>query len=85
VAASGGLPFAPVPPTWPDGLTDREVQVLRLACRGSSREQVAERLRISPKTVSRHLENAYLKIGVSTRAAAALYSVTHGLLDAPPD
>lgn len=65
---------------WPANLTDREVDVLRLACRGSSREAVAAALRISPKTVSRHLENAYAKIGVTTRAAAALYAVDHHLL-----
>jgi HD-GYP domain-containing protein (c-di-GMP phosphodiesterase class II) len=81
VAAVAGIPFARLPTAWPAGLTDREVEVLRLACRGTSREVVAGRLGISPKTVSRHLEHAYLKIGVTTRAGAALYAVAHGLLD----
>ena len=80
VAAVGGQPLGRLRDVWPDGLTDREVDVLRLACRGASRESVARRLGISAKTVSRHLEHSYLKIGVSTRAAAALYAVAHGLL-----
>jgi DNA-binding CsgD family transcriptional regulator len=57
------------------------VEVLRLACRGTSREAVARQLGISAKTVSRHLEHVYLKIGVTTRAGAALYAVARGLLD----
>jgi HD-GYP domain-containing protein (c-di-GMP phosphodiesterase class II) len=78
-AAAGQLPSR-LPRQWPDGLTDREVEVLRLACRGASRQEVATRLSISAKTVSRHLENGYAKARVSTRAAAALYAVEHGLL-----
>jgi len=75
---------APTPPVcWPVGLTDREVDVLRLACRGATRQAVADQLRLSAKTVSRHLENSYAKMGVSTRAAAALFAVAHGLFDPP--
>ena len=81
IGAAGQVPRR-LPARWPDGLTDREVDVLRLACRGSSRQEVATSLRISAKTVSRHLENAYAKIGVRTRAGAALYAVAHGLLAA---
>jgi hypothetical protein len=44
------------------------------------REDVARRLSISAKTVSRHLENGYAKAGIRTRAATALYVVEHGLL-----
>ena len=80
VAAVGGQPLGRLRDAWPDGLTDREVDVLRVACRGASRETVGQQLGISAKTVSRHLEHSYLKIGVSTRAAAALYAVAHGLL-----
>ena len=68
---------------WPAGLTDREVDVLRLACRGATKQAVAAQLRISAKTVGRHLENSYAKIGVSSRAAAALYAVNEGLLETP--
>jgi DNA-binding NarL/FixJ family response regulator len=57
--------------------------VLRLACRGATRQAVADQLQLSAKTVSRHLENSYAKMGVSTRAAAALFAVAHGLLDPP--
>ncbi len=82
VIGAAGQVAPRLPARWPDGLTDREVDVLRLACRGSSRQEVATALRISAKTVSRHLENAYAKIGVSTRAGAALYAVARGLLAA---
>lgn len=66
---------------WPAGLSDREVEVLRLISLGRSNREVAETLVISPKTVGRHVENVYVKIGVSTRASAALYAMQHDLLD----
>jgi DNA-binding NarL/FixJ family response regulator len=66
--------------TWPAGLSDREVEVLRLISLGSSNREVAKQLVISPKTVGRHVENIYAKIGVSTRAAAALFAVQHDLV-----
>jgi HD-GYP domain-containing protein (c-di-GMP phosphodiesterase class II)/DNA-binding CsgD family transcriptional regulator len=81
VLAAAGEPVGARPDRWPAGLTDREVAVLRLACRGTTKQAVGQQLGISAKTVSRHLENAYLKIGVSTRAGAALYAVAHDLLD----
>ncbi len=74
---------ARIPAGWPAGLTDREVEVLRLTCRGLSNRQVATRLVLSVKTVGRHLENIYGKAGVSSRAAAALFAVRHELLDEP--
>ena len=55
--------------------------MLRLIARGRSNREVAERLFISPKTVGRHVENVYAKIGVSSRAAAALFAMEHRLLD----
>jgi HD-GYP domain-containing protein (c-di-GMP phosphodiesterase class II) len=64
---------------WPDGLTDREVEVLRLVARGLSNKEVAAQLVIAPKTVGRHVENVYGKIGVRTRAGAALYALERGL------
>jgi HD-GYP domain-containing protein (c-di-GMP phosphodiesterase class II) len=66
---------------WPNGLTDREVEVLRLVARGESNRSVAEQLVISPKTVGRHVENVYNKINVSSRAAAALFALQHDLLN----
>jgi DNA-binding NarL/FixJ family response regulator len=68
---------APDPPA---GLTAREAEVLRLLARGLTNKQTAEQLEISPKTVGRHVESIYLKIGASTRAAAALFAVEHDLL-----
>jgi HD-GYP domain-containing protein (c-di-GMP phosphodiesterase class II) len=65
----------------PHGLTDREVEVLRLIARGRTNREVAEVLHLSPKTVGRHIENLYAKIGVSTRAAAALAAMEYRLLD----
>ncbi len=64
----------------PAGLTQREVEVLRLLARGLSNREIAERLVISPKTVGNHAEHIYGKIGCSNRAAAALFAMRHGLL-----
>jgi HD-GYP domain-containing protein (c-di-GMP phosphodiesterase class II) len=64
----------------PAGLTAREVEVLRLLARGLTNKQAAEQLEISPKTVGRHVESIYSKIGASTRAAVALFAVEHDLL-----
>jgi HD-GYP domain-containing protein (c-di-GMP phosphodiesterase class II) len=64
----------------PAGLTSREVDVLRLVARGLSSKEIASRLVISPKTARNHVEHIYSKIGVSNRAAAALFAMQHGLL-----
>jgi HD-GYP domain-containing protein (c-di-GMP phosphodiesterase class II) len=64
----------------PAGLTDREVEVLRLIARGRVNKQVAAALGISPKTVGRHVEHIYAKAGVRTRAGATLFAMEHGLL-----
>jgi HD-GYP domain-containing protein (c-di-GMP phosphodiesterase class II) len=63
----------------PAGLTEREVEVIGLLARGLQTKQVAYALGISVKTADRHIQNAYAKIGVSTRAAAALFAMEHGL------
>jgi HD-GYP domain-containing protein (c-di-GMP phosphodiesterase class II) len=62
------------------GLTAREVEVLILLARGMSNKQIAERLVITPKTAGNHVEHIYAKIDASSRAAAALFAVRHGLL-----
>ena len=80
LAAAGRRP-APSPAGWPAELTDREVEVLRLIARGWSNREAAERLFIAPKTVGRHVENLYRKIGVSSRAAAAVFAMENQLLD----
>ncbi len=64
----------------PAGLTPREVDVLRLAARGFANKEIAERLVISPKTVANHIEHIYVKIDASSRAAASLFAMQHGLL-----
>jgi HD-GYP domain-containing protein (c-di-GMP phosphodiesterase class II) len=63
----------------PAGLTEREAEVVALLARGLQTKQVARRLGISVKTADHHIQNAYAKIGVSTRAAAALFAMQHGL------
>lgn len=65
---------------WPAGLTDREVDVLRLLARGHSNREIGRRLYISPKTAGRHIEHIYQKLDVSSRPAAALFAVRHDLL-----
>ena len=64
-------------PQNPGGLTRREVDVLRLAARGLTTRQIADRLYISPKTADHHIQHIYGKIGMSTRAAAALWAMQH--------
>ena len=64
----------------PAGLTAREVNVLRLLRPGLSSKQIADRLVISPKTARNHIEHIYVKIGASSRAAASLFAMQHGLL-----
>jgi HD-GYP domain-containing protein (c-di-GMP phosphodiesterase class II) len=62
------------------GLTEREAQVMVLLARGHLTRQIARTLHISAKTADRHIQNAYRKVGVSSRAAATLFAAEHGLL-----
>jgi HD-GYP domain-containing protein (c-di-GMP phosphodiesterase class II) len=62
------------------GLSEREVEVLRLLARGHSKKDIAGLLFISEKTVSHHTQHIYSKIGVSTRAGATLFALQHDLL-----
>jgi HD-GYP domain-containing protein (c-di-GMP phosphodiesterase class II) len=64
----------------PGGLTPREVDVLLLAARGSTTRAIGNALGISAKTAGTHIEHIYTKIGVSTRAGAALFAIQQGLL-----
>jgi DNA-binding NarL/FixJ family response regulator len=66
--------------TYPAGLTSREVEVLNLAARGLTTKEIAAQLFISPKTADHHIQHTYTKIGVSTRAAAALWAMEHDLV-----
>lgn len=65
---------------WPAGLSEREVEVLRLVARGLANREMARRLSIAEKTVGHHIQHIYNKIGVSTRAAATLFAMQHDLL-----
>lgn len=62
-----------------DGLTDREVDVLRIVAEGLTNVQVATRLHLSEHTVAAHLRSIFRKIGVASRAAATRYALDHGL------
>ena len=64
----------------PGGLSGREVEVLRLAAKGLTTRQIADRLYISPKTADHHIQHVYTKIGVSTRAAAALWATRYDVV-----
>jgi HD-GYP domain-containing protein (c-di-GMP phosphodiesterase class II) len=64
----------------PAGLTERQVQVLRLVAEGLSNPKIAERLVISRRTAERHVQDVYARIGVSSRAGAALFAMEHDLL-----
>jgi HD-GYP domain-containing protein (c-di-GMP phosphodiesterase class II) len=65
---------------WPGQLSDREIEVLRLVARGLSNRQIAATLVISRRTAEHHVQHIYTKIGASTRAAAAMFAMEHGLL-----
>ena len=67
-------------PTYPGGLTTREVEVLRLVAQGLTDAQVAQRLVISPRTVNWHLTSIYSKLQVSSRSAATRYAIEHTLV-----
>jgi DNA-binding NarL/FixJ family response regulator len=61
------------------GLSAREVQVLRLVATGKTNRAIADELSISEKTVARHVSNIFVKLSLSTRAAATAYAYQHDL------
>jgi DNA-binding NarL/FixJ family response regulator len=62
------------------GLTERELEVLRLVARGHSNRAIAEALVVSPHTVARHLQNIFAKLDVGSRTAAAAFAYEHELV-----
>jgi len=62
------------------GLTERELQVLRLLATGATNHAIASQLFVAEKTVDRHVSNIFTKLGVSSRAAATAYAYQHRLL-----
>lgn len=81
VLTAAGLRKRRVHRSWPARLSDREVEVLRLICRGGTKKQAADLLRISPATVDHHVRHIYEKVGVATRAGATVFAIENGLLE----
>jgi DNA-binding NarL/FixJ family response regulator len=67
------------PATLPDGLTDREAEVLALIASGLSNQDIAERLYVAEATVKTHVNRIFAKTGSRDRAQAAVYAHRHGL------
>ncbi len=67
-------------PSYPAGLTSREVEVLRLVAEGLTDAEIADRLFISRRTVTSHLTNIYNRIGIGSRAAASVWAKEQGLI-----
>ena len=70
---------------WPAGLTDREVEVLRLVAQGRSNREIAAELYIAEKTARNHVERVYTKLGVNNRTQASLAAIDLGLAGFPVD
>jgi HD-GYP domain-containing protein (c-di-GMP phosphodiesterase class II) len=66
----------------PGGLSDREIEVVRLVAQGLSNPEIARRLVISRRTAEHHVQNVYAKLGVASRPAVALFALEHDLLEA---
>ena len=64
-----------------EGLSPRELEVLRIAATGSTNKEIARDLEISPRTVQVHLANIFSKLGVGSRTEAVLYAIKRGWID----
>jgi HD-GYP domain-containing protein (c-di-GMP phosphodiesterase class II)/DNA-binding CsgD family transcriptional regulator len=82
VLAAADAPRAGLP-RLPAGLTERELEILRLLAAGHTKREIAAGLVISPSTVHTHTVHIYAKSGVSTRAALAMFAMRHGLAARP--
>jgi len=63
-----------------EALSEREMEVLRLAATGVSNKDIAQQLFLSPRTVQVHLGNIFSKLGVASRTEAVLYALRKGWL-----
>lgn len=63
------------------GLTEREMEVVRLVCEGLGNKEIAERLQIAGETVKRHMTNIFNKVGMSSRLELALFAIDHELVE----
>lgn len=75
------LTGASSPKEFYDGLTEREIEILKLLASGLANKQIAFRLKISEKTVRNHVSNAYEKLNIFDRSQAVLYAVRKGLVE----
>jgi len=75
------LTGATTPKEFYDGLTNREIEILKLLASGMANKQIAFRLKISEKTVRNHVSNMYEKLGIYDRSQAVLYAVKKGLVE----
>ena len=75
------LTGATTPKEFYDGLTVREVEILRMLATGMANKQIAFKLKISEKTVRNHVSNTYEKLGIYDRSQAVLYAVKKGLVE----
>lgn len=66
---------------WPGGLSQREVEVLRLIAQGNTNQAIATKLNLSVKTVGHHVQHIYNKLNVSTRSAATLFAMQNDLIE----
>ncbi|HET7036485.1 MAG TPA: LuxR C-terminal-related transcriptional regulator, partial [Thermomicrobiaceae bacterium] len=85
-AARTTLPVVAMSPAMvpaPGGLSPRELEVLRLIAAGLTDAEAGARLSISRRTVGRHLESIYTKLGVGSRTAAAAFAYEHGVMEPP--
>jgi DNA-binding NarL/FixJ family response regulator len=67
-------------PAYPDGLSHREIEVLRLIALGKTNPEIAQELFISPNTVAHHVTNILNKANCANRTEAATYAAQHGLI-----
>ena len=79
----GAAPLVPLADVRPSGLTEREVEVVRLVASGASNKDVAAALGITAKTVAHHVAHVYDKTGCRSRAGLTLFALEHHLIDRP--
>ena len=82
VLVAAGRPRPPRRAERPAGLSEREIDVLRLVAEGCSNPVIAARLHVSRRTAEHHVQHIYTKIGVSSRAAAAIFALENELIPA---
>jgi DNA-binding NarL/FixJ family response regulator len=76
---AGSQPSSELRASGPDGLSEREIEVVRLVAAGQSNREIADELVLSIRTVERHIANVYAKAGIHSKAQATDYAHRHGL------